>query len=353
MATWEKTEAGTYKFVVRRMYRGRRFFKAKTFKRKPDGTRWAARLERMIDADEDLVTPRRAPTLAELIDAYAAHQLELDVGPEKSRRHRRRHLGWWKRRLGHRPVDRVSGRDIGQALRAICAGEGLSGRPASPKTGNRYLAAIRSVCRFGTKEDWLEPAENPCRGMALPESKGRLRYLRPEEISRLLDAVRGSGRLELFVVIGLTTGARLAEIERMRWSHVDWAAGTILIEDTKTDEPRLAPLSDAVRELLSEAPRPISGHLMVGPRGGVKLPREEWKEALRRAGLEDVVFHTLRHTAASLLVQAGKSLLQVGQLLGHKSHQATKIYAHLRPEMAVETGRELEALVFDQSPLQA
>jgi integrase len=125
------------------------------------------------------------------------------------------------------------------------------------------------------------------------------------------------------------TGARLREILHLRWEHVDFERGLLLLPDSKTGRktiilsaPALAILSDLARvgEFV------IAGESPDAPRADLKRP---WQVVARHAGLEGVRLHDLRHTYASIGAGRGLGLPIIGKLLGHAESRTTERYAHL------------------------
>jgi integrase len=74
--------------------------------------------------------------------------------------------------------------------------------------------------------------------------------------------------------------------------------------------------------------------------------RDAWLKAVERAGLEDFKFHDLRHTAASYLAMNGASLLEIAEILGHKTLQMVKRYAHLADSHTAQVVERMNQAVF-------
>ena len=157
--------------------------------------------------------------------------------------------------------------------------------------------------------------------------RGRVRFLDDDERRRLLDAclVSESPHLYPTVVLALSTGMRRGEILGLRWRDVDLKAGFAILHDTKNGERRRVP---------------ITGHALIVFRNHSKVRsldsdhvfvdvRRAWLTAVKRAGIEDFRFHDLRHSAASYLAMNGASPGEIAEVLGHKTLQMVKRYAHL------------------------
>jgi len=137
------------------------------------------------------------------------------------------------------------------------------------------------------------------------------------------------------VLLAITTGARKGELIGLKWDDVDLKKGRTLVTETKNDEPRTLPLAgkalEALRALkLKNSVR--SAYVFPQP-SGLPGPYEHfdthWYAALKAAKIENFHFHDLRHTTASMLAAQGASLLEIADVLGHKTLAMVKRYSHL------------------------
>jgi integrase len=123
------------------------------------------------------------------------------------------------------------------------------------------------------------------------------------------------------------------EALKLTWDRVDLERGLIYLVDTKNKESRMLPIGGHTLELISELSigKPAWSKYVFLSRYGshytdITYP---WKIALREAGIQSFRWHDIRHTTASMLAMQGVPLLSIGQLLGHKSYEVTRRYAHL------------------------
>jgi len=170
------------------------------------------------------------------------------------------------------------------------------------------------------------------------EPRGRTRFLSDSERLRLLAACRGAQCPYLYaiVVVALSTGMRAGEIMNLRWSRVDLVRGRITLEDTKNGDTRGVALVGHAFEEIEKLARirrfdtdlvfPNTNH---GEKARPYEIRKSWNAALKAAEIADFRFHDLRHTAASMAAAHGASSLEIADLLGHKTLQMVKRYAHL------------------------
>jgi integrase len=229
----------------------------------------------------------------------------------------------------------------------------------TPYQANRVLAVIGSLYAHLAKSGYVPEGFNPARGVEKYREQGRERYLTTEELTRLGAALReaetvglpwnvGEGTLNskhlakpdnqrtIFegtvtaaIRLLILTGARLREILHLRWDEVDLERGLAFLSDSKTGRKTLV-LSAAALSVLGSLPRSgvfvIPGAKLNEPRSDLKKP---WAAVQRRAKLEGVRLHDLRHTFASVGAGARLGLPIVGKLLGHSQPQTTARYAHL------------------------
>jgi integrase len=134
-------------------------------------------------------------------------------------------------------------------------------------------------------------------------------------------------------VLALSTGARRKEIMTLTWKDIDLSRGIVIFQDIKNGERRAVPLTGPVRELLTDRAdtRRTYSPFVFPNRAGTQPQdiRRAWELAVERAGIEDFRFHDLRHSAASYLAMNGASLVEIAEILGHKTLAMVKRYAHL------------------------
>ena len=230
------------------------------------------------------------------------------------------------------------------------AGKDADGRPIlkargprSEPTLRRYLQSCASLCSWAIQARMVPKGwAHPCKGIKKPKERPeRVRFLDDEERAKLLVAVRASSwdRLYPLVLLALTTGARRGEIERLTWADIDLARGLATVHVTKNGNPRVLPLVPVVVELLTALRKQDARRFdAVGRRLVFHSPRRPdqafeftpaWHKAIATAKIDNFRFHDLRHCCASYLAQHGASLLEVADVLGHKTMRMVQRYAHL------------------------
>jgi integrase len=187
--------------------------------------------------------------------------------------------------------------------------------------------------------------QNPIKGVKLPTlQNARERFLSFDEAQNLLTALKAKSKtVHDMAVISLHCGLRFGEIADLKSQDLDFQNGFITVMNPKNKQSRKAFMTKLVRQILKERvssepdafvfPDKVNkgrvNHVSrtfgmvvttLGLNKGVKDPRQR------------VTFHTLRHSYASWLALQGEQLLTIRELLGHKSFEMTKRYAHLIPD---------------------
>jgi integrase len=309
-----------------------------TFERKTDAAKWAQSTESSIRENRHFKTTEgKRHTVAELIDRYIQ---EILPHKPKSVLDQLRQLQWWKNEIGRYTLADVTPALIVQYRDNLARGRTRHDKARSPATVNRYLAALSVAFTVAVKEwGWVE--DSSLRKVSkLKESRGRVRFLSDDERSRLLKACKESNNSYLYpvVVLALSTGMRHGEIMGLTWDDVDLNRGRTVLHETKNGERRAVAITGHALELLKELAkvRRIDTNLLFPSKENrlqkLQKPidlRTPWEAALKKADIRDFRFHDLRHSAASYLAMNGASLAEIAEVMGHKTLQMVKRYAHL------------------------
>ena len=188
---------------------------------------------------------------------------------------------------------------------------------------------------------------NPTRGIQRPKFDNlRQRFLSSEEAGRLLKAANKSLNVQLrpLVELLLLTGARLGELLRAEWSHLDLDRRSWLIPVTKTGKSRYVPLAQAAIDIFKKLPKYEECPYAI-PNPETRKPyvtiKHAWQTARDEAQLPNLRIHDLRHSFASQAAGAGVDLLAISRILGHADYKSTLMYSHFAGETllsAVEAG---------------
>jgi integrase len=245
-----------------------------------------------------------------------------------------------------------------------CFVQYLQDKHYAPGTVNRLLVLLRYG--FSLALRWKVPGvdSNPVKEVKNLRDDNKIeRFLTNEQMVSLMAAVRGSESemLQHIVLFLLYTGGRKREVLDAVWADVDWERKSWRIPKTKSGKIRHIPLSVGALQLLGtlrdqSAPVGEVGHairaewarrpIFANPKTGLPFVSffYSWDAARKRAGLPDLRVHDLRHSFASFLVNAGRSLYEVQELLGHADIRTTSRYAHLSRERLFEAVESVPVL---------
>lgn len=209
----------------------------------------------------------------------------------------------------------------------------------------RHLLAIVSQVWNMAKIHGLVDGESPCGKVKKPRKDNRrMRFLTPEEARRLLDALAArSPDTHDTALLSLFCGLRAGEIHNLTWGDVNFDGGTLYIRDPKNKHSRHAFMTDEVRHMLmnrQDGQAKIDFVIPAENGGQRKWVSDTFERVVTALGFNDeitdarqkIVFHSLRHTFASWLVQDGTPLFTVAELMGHTTLEMTKRYSHLAPD---------------------
>lgn len=236
--------------------------------------------------------------------------------------------------IGKKPMKTVSPLDLERIKK------NMADNKKAPRSIQYCLATVRQVFNVARSLSVFQ-GENPTAKVKKPKvDNRRVRFLSHEEAGRLLaELSTKSQQTHDIALLSLHCGLRAGEIFALTRQDVDLERGQILIKDAKSGRNRTAYMTSDVREMLSRrmADRK-NGLVFCNARGGRILePSNLFSRTVKELGFNDgitdlrqkVVFHTLRHSFASWLVEAGTDLYTVKELLGHQSISMTERYSHL------------------------
>jgi integrase len=224
-------------------------------------------------------------------------------------------------------------------------------KPVSNGTITRELVTLRAAYAWARGEGWT--VGNPVIPVP-PAAPPRDRWLTPAEAGRLLSGCRAV-HVRLFVLLALHTAARAGALLALQWRQVDLARRRIDLGPSVGKKGRaVVAINDALLPALMEAHAGRTGDAVIETAAGkpVASIKTGFRAAARRAGLAGVTPHTLRHTAATWMAQAGVPLRDVAGVLGHRDTLTTeRVYAHHHPDhMRAATGALSAALPGQLAP---
>lgn len=295
--------------------------------------------ERKVQDDQRLAQKRKM-TLADVWEQQYFPQAQNNKAEKSWKREESLFRIWIAPLLGEMVFSEIGVKDL-EKLKAVMAKKG-----ASLRSIEYALAVVRQMFNVMISYD-LHKGDNPVSRVKKPkEDNRRTRFLTKDEAEKLLESAKERNVvLHRMMLLSLYTGLRAGEILKLTWEDVDFANKMLSIRDTKSGKNRHVYMTKLLfSELkLQQDVRGDSDERLVfiGRFGG---PMNEvsrlFKELVDDLGLNEdiedsrqrVVFHTLRHTFASWLVQRGTPLYTVAALMGHSTIAMTERYAHLAPD---------------------
>ena len=295
-------------------------------------------------------TERAAPTVAELADRFMTEHVEPKRKRGTAQFYRDILDRIVKPSLGTTKVDKLSRQQVGKLHSSLAD---------TPFQANRMLAVVGSMYAFAERSNIVSEGVNPARRIEKFKESRRERFLTVEELERLGSAIREAEttgipwaidesssnakhlpepgkrftKINKFAAAALRlllfTGCRLREILNLQWENVDLSRGLLFLPDSKSGRKTIILNASAVavlNQLEKIGPYVVPGDDPEKPRSDLHRP---WRAITRRAGLEGVRLHDLRHTYASFGAGSGLGLPIIGRLLGHTQAATTARYAHL------------------------
>ncbi len=218
---------------------------------------------------------------------------------------------------------------------------------------------------YNKAKKWrLFKGENPTSETTLYRTKGRERWITPEEMPHFMACLATYPNVDFrdYVLVSLYTGARQHNVIAMRWDDISLDEMVWTIPVTKNGESLVVDLVEEVRPILIRRrirmphdaewvfpdPDRATGHM--------KRPWFHWRKFLKAAGIQDLRMHDLRHTHASWLIETGADISDVQAALGHKKIETSLRYAHrkrgrTRAKRGAAVGGMLEAAKPPQRPI--
>lgn len=130
------------------------------------------------------------------------------------------------------------------------------------------------------------------------------------------------------VLVAITNGLRRSEILKLNWIDIDFKRESIKAVDTKNSESRIVPLVGKALQVLKAKHKTSKTPAVFSKLNTRSRLHKSFRKAVEIVELEDFRFHDLRHTAASYLAMNGATLAKLSDILGHKTLQMVKRYAH-------------------------
>ncbi len=288
---------------------------------------WLLEVSQGKDPSAEKQESRENPTLRELAAKYMREH-----APRKKASSSKEDQRLWDQHilptLGRLKVSSIERSDISKLQHSL---QHLS------TTANRVLSLLSKALNLAELWGYRPNHSNPCLHVKKYKENKRERFLNPDELSLLMNALDEEEGVShnpwaLYAIrLLLLTGCRLNEILSLKWEEVDFNNQFLRLSDSKTGK-KLVYLSTVAVDVLKKVPKQDGNpHVICGDKTGRHLVnlQKPWNRIRLEIGLGDVRLHDLRHTFASIAAGKGVSLPIIGALLGHKQTQTTARYAHL------------------------
>jgi integrase len=323
---------------------------SRCFATKAEAKAWAAPLERDL---KDQAKKRGArPTLTtltvgQLIDKYLD---DPNAEAKKSYEDYATRAHWWRQHYG---TIKVLDFDIAvlEEARDKLRFSGRRGGVREAGTVNRHLSVMRLIWNWGRRRKWVTESQAWPTMLHLKEPPGRTRFLSSDELGAVLKAAEPDAVMRAAILVSIATGLRQGELLRLKWSDIDFVNQHVTVHEAKNKTPRRVHLGAQAIAALDGLKRAVvrsPAHVFLDG-GGAPLTQSRlehrWKRIRAAAKLADFRWHDLRHTCASYLAQNGAGLLEIADVLGHKTMQMVKRYSHFVQGAPVKGHAELDVLL--------
>ena len=298
---------------------------AKSFLNKSDAIQWARSIEIEIDRGTYINTDYAQKTLfKEILQKY----LDDVVPYMRSADNQSIRV----RKLMKHPIAEVNMAHLSPKHMADYRDERL--KVIKPNTVIRELAILSSVINHARRE-WSLNIINPVTMIKKPpSSQGRDRILNDEELGRLcIELEKISPWYKPLVKFALETGMRRGELMSLLWVNINFEKSVAFVPLTKNGDSRYVPLSMKAIRILKLLPRDIEGRVFPLNKGTVSIL---FLRAARRAKVEDIHFHDLRHMALTKLSDKFTNILELASISGHRELKMLQRYVHIKAEDLVK-----------------
>ena len=315
-----------------------------TFDTKAEAMAWALKKE----AELDRQNPEEAYQRVEarhfrMTDALLRY--EMDVLPDKKPTTQRRELvimADLKATFGELALSEINGQRLALMVKHWEQPSDAHPKGLGAHSIRLYLALISHQYTIARSEWGMPELVNPVPLVRKPKlPRGRDRRLVGDEEDRLLTVCEKTNpELADIVRFAMETAMRQSEIMGLTWDRIDFRNHTAFLYDTKNGESRLVPLSVIAEECLKRQRERRDG----ATKGKVwcyttEGMRASYFKAIKKAEIEGMTFHDLRHEATSRLCERGLPIMTVQAITGHKSTQMLKRYTHISPAALVAAVR--------------
>jgi len=301
---------------------------SKTFSSKRTAQVWAMQLEYGFETGIAGL-PDKTTSLADLLERY-----QKTVTPfKKSRRDEARRINW----LLASPLARLSLSQLTPAT--ISAFRDLRLRDGA-RTTHYDLTLMRHCIETARREWGVHLNDNPFDWVKKPKlNKGRERRLREGEYEALMQALSGSKApyLKPIIDLALGTAMRQSELLKLKWENVCLDRRLIRVVNTKNDVNRCIPMMINIYHIFNM----IKSNDKLVFKVNNSPFRQSWTRLVKRAEIEDLHFHDLRHEAISRFFEMGLTPPEVASISGHRTLSQLMRYSHANTSLVADKLRSM------------
>ena len=289
----------------------------KTFTNKKDAVVWVRGIEARIDAGETNISALKATNLAHLMRQYSQEVTPSKRGGDPEQRQLSRLLS---DPVAETPLSKLSGAKLA---------EFRDRRVNDDVRAAQYDLILIKHCIKIARLEWGVPMpNNPVDAVRIPNGiKRRERRLRDGEYDALMQAAQSCKNILIWPMVdfAIETGMRRSEILSLRWENLSDQERIASLPDTKNGSKRDVPLTLKAAQVIENLPAHTHN---IFPTSDYAV-RHAWDRLVKRAGIEDLRFHDLRHEAVSRFFEMGLSVPEVALISGHKDYRMLAHYTHM------------------------
>ena len=292
----------------------------KTFTNRKDAIIWVRGIEARIDAGETNVSAPKAITLADLLTRYSQEVTPAKKGRDAEQRRLSRIL---RDSIATTPLSKLTSAKLAE-FRDRRMNDGV-------RAAQYDLILIKHCIKIARLEWGVPMPNNPVDGVRIPNGiKRRERRLIDGEYKALMDAAKSCKNTLIWPLVdfAIETGMRRSEILGLRWENFSDHRRIASLLDTKNGRKRDVPLTQKATKVIAS----LNEHTeYIFPTSEYAV-RHAWDRLVKRAGIEDLRFHDLRHEAVSRFFEMGLSVPEVAFISGHKDYRMLARYTHIKAE---------------------
>lgn len=260
-----------------------------------------------------------------------------------------------EKKLSHFDQQKLSEITTGQLQKYVAERR----KNVSAKTVVNEIVVMKLMFRHAKKWGYIKT--NPAEDVERPKLKdAEIEILEPYEFKKLLEKTHS--HYQIAFLMAFLTGLRAGELWALQWGDIDWGSNRLFVRRSvwkggfqtpktkksvrKVDMPQQ--LIHALKRWKLACPVNNLDLIFPGLKGGVTnhvyMMNHQFYPALKRAGLRQVSFHSLRHSNASMRIQGGQNIKYISEQLGHSTIRTTlDVYGHLFNDVNF-TKRQIELL---------